>query len=178
MQETWVWSLGQKDPLEEERATHSSILAGASHGQEETGKLQSMGSQGAGHDWATNLSPSQFWILLLPKRPDTEVPASFLVSKICASIFYRWEKPKFRGVEKTAYLISKRLGKLITYSDRGAYLTVTAKLRLNERQGTIMKDLESNGVILESWLVYYLQDCTCLTCFSCFLPLKWGKYQR
>ena len=28
MQETWVQSLGQKDPLEEEMAIHSSILAG------------------------------------------------------------------------------------------------------------------------------------------------------
>ena len=27
MQETQVWSLGQEDPLEEEMATHSSILA-------------------------------------------------------------------------------------------------------------------------------------------------------
>ena len=27
MQETWVWSLGWEDPLEKEKATHSSILA-------------------------------------------------------------------------------------------------------------------------------------------------------
>ena len=27
LQETWVWSLGQEEPLEEEMATHSSILA-------------------------------------------------------------------------------------------------------------------------------------------------------
>ena len=27
MQETWVWSLGQEDPLEQGMATHSSILA-------------------------------------------------------------------------------------------------------------------------------------------------------
>ena len=27
MQENWVWSLGQEDPLEKGRATHSSILA-------------------------------------------------------------------------------------------------------------------------------------------------------
>ena len=27
MQETWVWSLGQEDPLEKEMATHFSILA-------------------------------------------------------------------------------------------------------------------------------------------------------
>ena len=33
MQETWVQSLGQEDPLEEEMPTHSSILAGKSHGQ-------------------------------------------------------------------------------------------------------------------------------------------------
>ena len=33
VRETWVQSLGQKDPLEEEMATHSSILAGESHGR-------------------------------------------------------------------------------------------------------------------------------------------------
>ena len=33
MQETWVQSLGQEDPLEKEMATHSSILVGESHGQ-------------------------------------------------------------------------------------------------------------------------------------------------
>ena len=32
-QEMWVQSLGQEDPLEEEMATHSSVLAGKSHGQ-------------------------------------------------------------------------------------------------------------------------------------------------
>ena len=33
MKETWVWSLGWEDALEKEMATHSSILAGKSHGQ-------------------------------------------------------------------------------------------------------------------------------------------------
>ena len=33
MQETWVWSRGWENPLEEGMATHSSILAGESHGQ-------------------------------------------------------------------------------------------------------------------------------------------------
>ena len=33
MQETWIQSLGQKDPLEEDMATHSSILARECHGQ-------------------------------------------------------------------------------------------------------------------------------------------------
>ena len=33
MQETWVWSLDQEDPLEKGVATHSSILPAESHGQ-------------------------------------------------------------------------------------------------------------------------------------------------
>ena len=39
MQETWVQSLGGKDPLEEEMATHSSILACRIPWTEEPGKL-------------------------------------------------------------------------------------------------------------------------------------------
>ena len=44
MQETWVSSLGQEDPLEEEMATHSSLLAWRNPWTEEPGGLQSMGS--------------------------------------------------------------------------------------------------------------------------------------
>ena len=49
-QETWVLSRGQEDSLEEEMATHSSILAGTILWMEEPGRLQSVGSQRAGHD--------------------------------------------------------------------------------------------------------------------------------
>ena len=55
MQETQVQSLGQEDPLEEEMATHSSILVWKIPWTEEPGRLQSMGSQRVGHDWATSL---------------------------------------------------------------------------------------------------------------------------
>ena len=48
MQETWVQSLGWKDPLEEEMATHSSILAWEIPWTEEPDRLQSMGSQKSG----------------------------------------------------------------------------------------------------------------------------------
>ena len=44
MQETQVLSLGQEDPLEEEMATHSSIIAWEIPWTEEPGGLQSMGS--------------------------------------------------------------------------------------------------------------------------------------
>ena len=53
MWETWVWSLGRKDPLEEGVATHSSILAWRIPWTEESGRLQSMGSQRVRHNWAT-----------------------------------------------------------------------------------------------------------------------------
>ena len=58
MQETWVQSLCQKDPLEKGMATHSSILGWRIPWTEEPGGLQSMGSQRVGHTWATNTRAS------------------------------------------------------------------------------------------------------------------------
>ena len=48
MHEMWVRSLGQEDPLEEEMATHSSILALEIPWTEKPGGLQSVGSQELG----------------------------------------------------------------------------------------------------------------------------------
>ena len=50
MQETWVQSLGQEDPLEKGMATHSSILAWRIPWTEEPDGLQSIGLQRVGHD--------------------------------------------------------------------------------------------------------------------------------
>ena len=50
MQETWLQSLGQGDPLEKGMETHSSILAWRIPWTKEPGRLQSMGSQRVGHD--------------------------------------------------------------------------------------------------------------------------------
>ena len=49
-QETLVRSLGGEDPLEEEMAIHSSILAWRIPWTEEPGRLQSLGSQRVRHD--------------------------------------------------------------------------------------------------------------------------------
>ena len=48
IQETWVQPLGCKDPLEKQKATHSSIPAWIIPWTEEPGRLQSMGSQRVG----------------------------------------------------------------------------------------------------------------------------------
>jgi len=50
MQDTWVPSLGQKEPLVEGSATHSSTLAWRIPWMEKPGRLQPMGSQRVGHD--------------------------------------------------------------------------------------------------------------------------------
>ena len=58
-QETRVRSLSWEDLLEEETAAHSSVLAWGTPGTEEPGGLQSMGSQGVGHDRATKQQPGK-----------------------------------------------------------------------------------------------------------------------
>ena len=50
MQETWIGSLGQKDPLDKGMATHSNILAWRIQWTKEPGRLQSMGSQRVRYD--------------------------------------------------------------------------------------------------------------------------------
>ena len=53
MQKTWVQSLGQEDPLENEMATHSSIHAWEILWTEEPSGLPSMGSQRVRQDLVT-----------------------------------------------------------------------------------------------------------------------------
>ena len=53
MQQTWIRSLGQEDPLEKEMAAHSSILAWRIPWTEKPGGLQTMESQRVRHDWTS-----------------------------------------------------------------------------------------------------------------------------
>ena len=62
MRETRVRSPGREDPLEKEMATHSSTLAWKIPWMEEHGRLQFMGLQRVGHDWATSPYESAFTI--------------------------------------------------------------------------------------------------------------------
>ena len=51
-QETWVWSLGWEDPLEEGMAIHSSIFGWRIPWTEEPGGLKSIGSQRVRYEWS------------------------------------------------------------------------------------------------------------------------------
>ena len=63
-----VGSLGQEDPLEEEMATHSSILAWKIPWTEEPGGLQSVGWQRVGLGWVQATTVA--WMLLMPSFPN------------------------------------------------------------------------------------------------------------
>ena len=69
MQESWVPSLGQEDPLEEGMATHSSVLAWRTPWTEEPGRLQSMGLQRVRHDGSdlARMHIDQFILPLITK---------------------------------------------------------------------------------------------------------------
>ena len=101
MQKMQVWSLSQEDPMEKEMATHSIIFAweippGKSHGWEEPGRLQSMGSL---RDWMTSLLlfPFMHWkkkwqthcSILAWRIPGTEEPSG-LLSMRSHRVGYDW----------------------------------------------------------------------------------------
>ena len=65
MQEMQVQHLSQEDPREEKIAIHSSIFAWRIPWAEESGGLQSMGSQRVRHGWATKPRPSWYYLLLM-----------------------------------------------------------------------------------------------------------------
>ena len=58
MEETLVQSQGREDPLQKGMKTHSSMCTRRTLWIEESGVLQSMGSQRVGHNWVTSLSLS------------------------------------------------------------------------------------------------------------------------
>ena len=95
MWETRVWSLGQEDPLEEEMATDSSILAWRIPWKEEPGSgLQPMGSERAGHNWETNIFTfhnhiNHDFVCDREKPENTEKNQSWTL-RIYGSLYYGW----------------------------------------------------------------------------------------
>ena len=86
----WVWSLGQRDPLEEEMAAHSSMLAWKIPWTEESGRLQSVGSQRVRHDWAccSSIYPRLLSLKelspLLWAKEELLLPDLELAAQVCA----------------------------------------------------------------------------------------------
>ena len=90
VQEIWVWSLGQEDPLEEGMATHSSILAWRIPWTEEPGGLQSMGSQRVRHEWATNTPHANLLWGIFSSSPNFGFKALILCAEKTLIHFVFW----------------------------------------------------------------------------------------
>ena len=97
--ETLVWSLGREDPLEEEMATHSSILAWRIPWTEAPGGLQSTGSQRVRHGWS-NLArtnklchTSGVGCPALESLPNPGVEPPSLTSPALAGVFFTTSAP-------------------------------------------------------------------------------------
>ena len=95
LHETWLWSLGKEDLLEEEMATHSRVLAWTNPWTEEPGGLQFMKSQRVGHDWATEHTCTHyaFYLEISLKIESCGLIAS-AVSLLFPTFFYTYERNK------------------------------------------------------------------------------------
>ena len=94
MRDTWVQSLGQEDLLEKEMVTHSSILAWKIPWTKKPGRLQAMGSQRVGHDWATSLLLSFTFVcqLYFKKKGREEGRVEVVERKECLMREVYWER--------------------------------------------------------------------------------------
>ena len=79
MQETQVRSLGQEDPLKEEMATHSRMLAWKISQTEGLGGLQSMGSQRVRHNLVTEHTQTREETSIVP-RTSQQPPVPFFIT--------------------------------------------------------------------------------------------------
>ena len=105
MWETRVWSLGREGPLEKEMATHSSALAWKIPWMEKPGRLQAMGLQRVGHDWATSLS---FPFLIINQKIDNLKCNKWRF--ICFKVLKRYK------ISKIHCLLGRRPGKWNKFS--------------------------------------------------------------
>ena len=104
MQEAWIQSLSQEDPLEKETATHSSILAWEIPWTEEPGMLQSMESERVRHTWgnlACTLKVVASWWQRTPLGGNYKSWGArwrnfgqISSRKILVTWFYSWSEPE------------------------------------------------------------------------------------
>ena len=76
----WALSLDQEDSLQEELATHSTVLAWKIPWTEEPGGLQSTGSQRVGHSWALHsMDLTKFHL----RENEARAPFFFFFNSVC-----------------------------------------------------------------------------------------------
>ena len=106
MWDTWVWSLGQEDPLEKGMATLSSILTWRIPWTEEPARQQSMGLQSDSTEWLFHHTFQRFEVQLRGRR--SEVAST--VRQLKADFYLMSDDPKSCSVSEST-LPGPHLGK-------------------------------------------------------------------
>ena len=137
MPEMWVQILSQEDPLEKEMEIHSSTLAWKILWMEEPDRLQSMGSQRVGHDWATSLSQNCTWQSQALNRALWLIPKSmFFLLNSAASCTQKNITRQFPHPEKIVILfpaLSNGQGNLLCCSPYGLVHKSWTRLRAEQQ---------------------------------------------
>ena len=124
IQKTWIQSLGQEDPLEEEMATHSSILAWRIPWTEEPGGLQSMGLQRVRHDWMTNTTRDKGGHYIMVKgsiQKEDTIIINIYASNIGAPQYIRQMLTTIKGqINSNMIIVGDFLNSLLTPTDRSS----------------------------------------------------------
>ena len=125
MQETQVRSLDWEDSLAKEMATHSGTLAWKIPWKEKPGRLQSMESERVGHDWATSLSFTKWFLIFV--SPLTQVQS------LC------WEDP----LEKEMATHSSTLAWKIPWTEEPGRLQSTGSQRVGHDWVTSLETIQT-----------------------------------
>ena len=129
MWETWVQSLGQEDLLEKEMATHSSILAWRIPWMEEPGRLQFMGLQRVGHDWATSLSLNKS----LPKNIKREMHIKMIYNITTFKNVFQCQTTNFNN-SKPQLLLYQPNSLTLLYFREGNWVSERVDNRLHDTE--------------------------------------------
>ena len=112
MRETRVRSLGPEDPLEKEMATPSSTIAWKIPWMEKPGRVQSMGSQRVGHDWAISLQLVPLLLVLLsPSKTFTHM-SNYLLKTLLWSLNVSQQG----SIKRSSQIIPDNLNSLALHS--------------------------------------------------------------
>ena len=123
VQKTWVWFLDLEDPLEKERANHSSILAWKILWTEEPGGLQSTGLKTVRHACVTNTHPSGYYYALCVEQQQRGLMISVLCEISMNFCFFAgWVIPrKNHGDVILKVLVFQYSKKLVTIEAGGFF---------------------------------------------------------
>ena len=120
-QETWVQSLGWEDPMEEEMAIHSSIVAWKVPWTQKPRKLQSVGSQRVRHDRArTHARSSNTTSEYITETRESRTLKWCMCTNVHSSIIHNSQHTHDGNEKVTLFTVTRDHVWLVTLHKRGS----------------------------------------------------------